>query len=242
MPPLSTRTLSHTPALAPAAAAIVVISPDGRMPPSHTSYVPRLITPDPAAVRESDDIVIVFAPSPSSQVAALRGVLADRCPKMLAVARRWDAADVDAAFDLGVTSYLIIDRLTRYCLVEIVGRTIAGESCLSPEAATVLVRRLQGSGQPPAATGDTPAPPPEPVDICTELTPRERQMLDLLVLGHSVAEIAERLKLARKTVRNNLSCAYGKLHVRGQSEAILRWLGRHHAPQAFDNPASVGNA
>jgi len=62
------------------------------------------------------------------------------------------------------------------------------------------------------------------------LTPRERQIMELLVTGHTVGEIAGRLRRTRKTVRNNLSTIYAKLRVRGQSEAILLWLG--HWPHA----------
>jgi len=45
------------------------------------------------------------------------------------------------------------------------------------------------------------------------LTPRERQFVALVVEGHSNAEIADRLKLKRQTVKNQLAAIYQKVGV-----------------------------
>ncbi|TLS45089.1 response regulator transcription factor [Streptomyces montanus] len=57
------------------------------------------------------------------------------------------------------------------------------------------------------------------------LSQRERQLMDLLVSGLGVRDVAREMLLTDKTVRNYMSRIYGKLNVRCQSEAILCWLG-----------------
>jgi DNA-binding NarL/FixJ family response regulator len=54
------------------------------------------------------------------------------------------------------------------------------------------------------------------------LTPREREILDLLAGGLGNAAIGERLTLASKTVANHVSSIFVKLQVAGRSEAIVR--------------------
>ena len=55
-----------------------------------------------------------------------------------------------------------------------------------------------------------------------ELTDREREVLDLVARGLTNAEIARRLSLSDKTVRNHVSNVFAKLHVAGRAEAVAR--------------------
>jgi DNA-binding NarL/FixJ family response regulator len=54
------------------------------------------------------------------------------------------------------------------------------------------------------------------------LTPRERQVLDLLAAGRRNVAIAVELGLSEKTVRNHLSAILSKLQVSDRSAAIVR--------------------
>jgi DNA-binding NarL/FixJ family response regulator len=54
------------------------------------------------------------------------------------------------------------------------------------------------------------------------LTPRERQVLDLLAAGRRNVAIAVELGLSEKTVRNHLSAILAKLQVSDRSAAIVR--------------------
>lgn len=54
------------------------------------------------------------------------------------------------------------------------------------------------------------------------LTPREREVLDLVARGLTNAEVARRLSLSDKTVRNHVSNVFSKLHVSGRTEAVAR--------------------
>lgn len=55
-----------------------------------------------------------------------------------------------------------------------------------------------------------------------ELTPREREILDLLAHGLTNSAIAEKLVLSSKTIRNHVSNIFSKLQVATRSEAIIR--------------------
>jgi DNA-binding NarL/FixJ family response regulator len=55
-----------------------------------------------------------------------------------------------------------------------------------------------------------------------ELTPREREVLDLIAQGLSNDAIARRLLVSAKTVRNHISNVFTKLAVTDRSEAIVR--------------------
>lgn len=63
------------------------------------------------------------------------------------------------------------------------------------------------------------------------LTERERATLVLLCEGHSNAQIAWKLNIAEKTVRNHVTGLYRKLGVRSRAEAIV-WAHRHAPPVA----------
>src|SRR5690606_22463697 len=61
-------------------------------------------------------------------------------------------------------------------------------------------------------------PGPEPPPFAG-LTPREREVLDLVARGLSNGEIARRLFISPKTVRNHITHLFGKLGVTRRAEA-----------------------
>jgi len=82
-----------------------------------------------------------------------------------------------------------------------------------------------------AAVGGTPTLPLHHPDL-QDLSPRESEVLSLLVAGDRVPTIAERLHISQHTVRNHLKSMFRKLGVGTQSELIdhVRSLGE--APTA----------
>jgi len=72
-------------------------------------------------------------------------------------------------------------------------------------------------------------PEPQP-----RLTPRQREILDLIASGWSTAEIAKQLTLSTETVRNHLRSLFRelKVHTRPEAIAAARRLGLL-APQAL---------
>jgi len=64
--------------------------------------------------------------------------------------------------------------------------------------------------------------PAVPQQTFPELSEREREILDLIAQGASNSEIAERLVLSPKTVRNHVSNIFSKLQVADRAHAIIR--------------------
>jgi DNA-binding NarL/FixJ family response regulator len=61
-----------------------------------------------------------------------------------------------------------------------------------------------------------------PEDAFPELTEREGEVLELIAQGRSNPEIARRLEIADKTVRNHVATVFAKLRVADRSQAIVR--------------------
>jgi DNA-binding NarL/FixJ family response regulator len=86
-----------------------------------------------------------------------------------------------------------------------------------------LVRDVEGS---------KPKPLPIRADVSAEpaadwtLTPRQHQVLDLLVQGKSNREIAEALRLSENTVKVHLVTIYRALGVSSRTEALLSGIKR----------------
>jgi DNA-binding NarL/FixJ family response regulator len=61
-----------------------------------------------------------------------------------------------------------------------------------------------------------------PVNIFPELTERELEVLKLIATGMNNNEIARRLELSSKTVRNYISNIFSKLQVADRAQAIVK--------------------
>jgi DNA-binding NarL/FixJ family response regulator len=97
-------------------------------------------------------------------------------------------------------------------LVNAIRTVVSGKPWLQPEIAQRLM----------AFAGGTPAAPRTGLDSLIEpLTSRELEVLRLLAGAASNREIAERLNISPRTVETHLANIYGKLGVRGRTEAML---------------------
>ncbi|ONI74441.1 DNA-binding response regulator [Kribbella sp. ALI-6-A] len=118
-----------------------------------------------------------------------------------------DDDSVFAAMRAGARGYLVKgaeqDEIARA-----IHAVAAGEAIFGPGVA----RRVLALFTAPPAT-EVPFP---------ELTAREHEILDLLAAGLSNSAIATRLSLAAKTVANNVSSIFTKLHVADRPSAIVR--------------------
>jgi DNA-binding NarL/FixJ family response regulator len=65
-------------------------------------------------------------------------------------------------------------------------------------------------------------PADEIMDPFPDLTPREREILELIAAGYTNNAIAEKLVLSPKTIRNQASIIFSKLQVASRVEAILK--------------------
>ena len=60
-----------------------------------------------------------------------------------------------------------------------------------------------------------------PKEFYDGLTAREVEILKLMAIGHPNKQIARRLDISEKTVRNHVSNMYEKLHIYDRSQAVL---------------------
>jgi len=114
------------------------------------------------------------------------------------------------AIAAGAAGYLLKDT-RRAELLEAIKGTAQGRSYLDPSIAGRVMQRAVSQPLPPVQ----PSPPAEP------LTEREQQILALLARGYSNPEIAQRLHLARGTVRNYVSTILQKLGASDRTEAAV---------------------
>ncbi|MGD9316093.1 MAG: response regulator transcription factor [Anaerolineae bacterium] len=125
----------------------------------------------------------------------------------------------------GAKGYLLKDT-TGEMLVEAIQGVMRGESQIDPGVASKVLgefRRLTKEPAPRRAkvpAGDDAAAMIEP------LTPREEEVLQLLVEGLSNREIGARLHLTEGTVKNYVSAIIAKLQANDRTHAVVTALRR----------------
>lgn len=63
----------------------------------------------------------------------------------------------------------------------------------------------------------------------TLLSPRQAEILDLIVRGHANKMIARELMLSEKTVKNQLTLVFRKLNVQSRTQAAV-WALQQNSP------------
>src|SRR5574341_2421923 len=127
-----------------------------------------------------------------------------------------DDDSVFAALRAGARGYLLKGALKAEILRAIRGVS-SGEAIFGPAIAKRLMQYFAGL---PSAAGLPPAA--QPPQVFPELTEREHEILGLIAQHHTNPEIAERLGLSPKTVRNHVSNIFTKLQVADRAQAIIR--------------------
>ncbi|MFJ2111502.1 MULTISPECIES: response regulator [unclassified Streptomyces] len=125
--------------------------------------------------------------------------------------------DDEALFDAimaGAAGY-VLKQINGADLVAAVRTVATGASLLDPRTTSRAMDRLRGPRDDPAAARE-----PEASEL-DRLSPRERQILDLIGEGLTNREIAERLFLAEKTVKNRISTILSKLGVGRRVQAAM---------------------
>lgn len=126
----------------------------------------------------------------------------------------------------GARGYLLKDT-TSEVLVEAIRGAMRGESQLDPGVAGRVLDEFRRLAQqsPPPRLGEAAADDKIPMDI-EPLTPREEEVLQLLVEGLSNREIAAQLYLTEGTVKNYVSAIIAKLQVNDRTHAVVTALRR----------------
>jgi len=118
---------------------------------------------------------------------------------------------VYAAIRAGASAFLLKDVEPEQ-LVDAVRVVARGDALLAPTVTRRLLERFADS-----LPGEAPPPPAE----LAALTPREREILELVAAGLSNAEIAERLVLGETTVKTHVSSVLRKLGLRVRVQAVV---------------------
>ncbi|QRM30246.1 response regulator transcription factor [Microvirga sp. VF16] len=127
---------------------------------------------------------------------------------------------VYTALKRGVRGYLLKGASSTE-LIQTVRVLNQGQSFISPSlAAKLLMKSDTGSVSEAQEPGSLP-----------HLTPREQQILSILVQGRSNKEIGNKLDLSEKTIKHHLTNILQKLRVRNRVEAAL--VASNHLPQSL---------
>ncbi len=138
--------------------------------------------------------------------AKLRELLPDAQILMLTVYE--DTDSIFRALQAGATGYLL-KRAHPRDILKAIREVKEGGAPMSSH----IARKVVESFNRPAA-----APDPE----MESLTPREREILDLLAEGFLYKEIADRLSVSYSTVQTHVERIYRKLQVHSRSQAVAR--------------------
>jgi DNA-binding NarL/FixJ family response regulator len=114
-----------------------------------------------------------------------------------------------AALKAGAAGYVLKD-VTRQDLLNTIRRVLRGEAVLSGEIATQALQRL------------TSQPAGQAAALPERLTPREREVLEQIVEGHTNREIAQQLSLSVGTVKIHVEHIIAKLGVSDRTQAAVR--------------------
>lgn len=163
-----------------------------------------------AAVTERPDVLVLDIQMPDLDGIGAAGEVARMAPEVavLMLTMFDDDDSVFAAMRAGARGY-VLKGAAQEEIVRAIRAVAAGEAIFSPGVARRVLGYLAGPSSSPAV----PFP---------ELTPREREVLDLLAAGHAPGAIGARLGLAAKTVNNHCSAVFAKLQVAGRTEAVVR--------------------
>ena len=167
-----------------------------------------------AAVATRPEVVVMDVRMPGeSGVEACREIRS-RLPttKVLMLTSYADEDAVLASILAGASGYLLKDT-SGQDLAEAIVRVAAGASLLDSAVTGVVLARVKADR---GLAADA-------------LSPRERQMLELITDGKTNREIGERLFLAEGTVRNLVSGILAKLGAGTRAEAAARFAGRERS-------------
>ena len=125
-----------------------------------------------------------------------------------------DPDHIFKALSSGASGYML-KRTPRAELLTAIRDVHAGGSPMSSNIARKIVQSFQRFNSSPA----------EP----DNLSPREREVLELLARGYLYKEIADLLHISVPTVNTHIRRIYEKLHVRSRSQAVAKFT---HIPNA----------
>jgi two-component system nitrate/nitrite response regulator NarL len=160
--------------------------------------------------RPAPDIVVLDIATPGA-FEAIRAInVLERPPRIVAVAVPDVEDDVLACAEAGIAGYVTrADSIAT--TIDVIESVARGELLTTPRFAAALLRRVSSlaAASPPAASA--------------RLTPREREIAELIGHGFSNKLIAQRLCIELPTVKNHVHNILEKLQVSRRADAALRF-------------------
>jgi DNA-binding NarL/FixJ family response regulator len=163
------------------------------------------------AAKLSPDLVLMDLQMPGGSGLAAAQELTRLHPdiRILVVTLFEDDESIFAALRAGARGYILKDAEEDE-LVRAIHSAAEGEAIFSPSIASRMIDYFAEARR------------QVPKEVFPELTAREREILELIARGESNADIAEKLTLTLKTVRNHVSNIYSKLQVANRAQAVIR--------------------
>jgi len=159
----------------------------------------------------SAEVVLVDINLPGLSGIEVVAALKPRYPAMqfLVLTVYEDSAKIFQALAAGASGYLL-KRVPSQQLLDAIREVRAGGAPMSSSIARQVVQSFHRMGKAKQEQEN--------------LSPRESEILQLLVDGFLYMEIADKLGIGRETVRTHISRIYEKLHVRTRTEAVVKHL------------------
>ena len=161
------------------------------------------------------DVVLLDVHLPDGKGDAIINAVAPERPavKFLALSVSDAAEDVIAVIRAGARGY-VTKTIAAEELTAAIGRVAQGDAVFSPRLAGFVLDAFR-AGDPLTSSAEL-----------DELTPREREVLQLIARGYMYKEIAARLHLSVKTVESHVSSVLRKLQLSTRHE-LTRWATQH---------------
>jgi DNA-binding NarL/FixJ family response regulator len=161
--------------------------------------------------RSKPEIVLMDIHLPGESGIACTARLKARMPalQVIILTVYKDTELIFRALKAGASGYLL-KRAPKEEILRAISEVKAGGAPMTGEIARLVVQSFQ------AASADALEE--------QNLSPREREILELLSEGITNKCIASRLGISSETVRTHLGRIYEKLHVQGRTEAVSKYL------------------
>ena len=160
------------------------------------------------AIRLRPDVVLMDLRMPNVDGIAATQQIVERVPgaRVLILTTFESDSQVLQALKAGASGYVLKDS-SAAAIVNSITAVMSGEKVMSGAVANRVLEMLTGTST--------------PKEFYDGLTDREVEILRLLASGTGNKQIAYRLKISEKTVRNHVSNMYEKLGIYDRTQAVL---------------------